>query len=64
MPDEKWNYFCLDKLTYRGYKVTFLYDDDGSRYGRGKGLQVIVDGRKIAGSRKLERLTVKLPAKK
>ena len=64
VPDKKLKYFCLDNLVYRGYKITFLYDDDGSRYGRGKGLQVIVDGRKVAGSRKLERLTVKLPAKK
>ena len=63
LPQGKWNYFCLDNVSYKGRKLTVLYDADGKKYGRGKGLQVIVDGQKAANSPKLERLTVKLPAK-
>lgn len=37
-------YFCLDNVLYHGRILTVLYDADGSRYGRGKGFRVLVDG--------------------
>jgi hypothetical protein len=61
-PDD-WPYFALDGVPYKGYRLTILWDRDGSRYGRGKGLTVFADGEKVAGSEKLERLGADLPVK-
>ena len=59
IPAGKWQYFCLDKVRYHGHDLTILYDQDGSRYHVGKGLQVWVDG-KLAGQRDtLGKLVVK-----
>jgi hypothetical protein len=44
--DHSINYFCLDDIRYHGHKLTVLYDEDGTRYNLGKGLTVLVDGRK------------------
>ena len=41
--------------------VTILFDKTGERYGRGKGLRVLVDGRSIAGRDSLQRVTETLP---
>ena len=61
VPNGEWEYFCLDNLCYRGHRLTILYDADGKRYGRGKGLQIIIDGRRSGTARQLGRLTVDLP---
>jgi F5/8 type C domain/Trehalase len=39
-------YFCLDDVVYHGHKLTIVYDKDGSKYNMGKGITVLVDGRK------------------
>ena len=56
LPDGVWDYFCLDNVRYHGQSVTILYDKTGQRYGKGKGLQVLADGQRIAGSDSLQRL--------
>ncbi|MDR3261527.1 MAG: hypothetical protein LBT78_06795 [Tannerella sp.] len=43
VPDT-WDYFCMDNLVYKGRKLTVLYDKDGSKYRKGKGLMVFADG--------------------
>ena len=60
VPDGTWDYFCLDNVDYHRHRLTILYDRTGSRYGRGKGLRLLVHGRLIAASAKLERITGKL----
>jgi hypothetical protein len=61
VPEGTWNYFCLDHVRYHGRDLTILYDKTGGRYGRGKGLQVLANGRRIAGSESLRRVTGQLP---
>ena len=56
IPAEQWGWFCLDRLHYRGLILTIIWDRDGSRYDRGKGLQLLVNGMKVAGSEALERI--------
>ena len=41
IPEGKWDYFCLDNVLYHGRNLTILWDKDGSRYQRGKGLQYL-----------------------
>lgn len=56
----KQDYFCLDELNYKGRVLTIIWDRSGEKYGRGKGLTILVDGKKVAHSQKLERLTAAL----
>jgi len=51
MPDGVWDYFCLDNVHYHGHTLTIFYDKTGDRYGKGKGLHVLADGKEIAKSK-------------
>jgi predicted GH43/DUF377 family glycosyl hydrolase len=63
VPEGTWDWFCLDGVRYRGRDVSILYDKTGKRYGRGKGLRVLADGREIASSPALgRRIVARLPA--
>ncbi|HNV00567.1 MAG: hypothetical protein KA191_02695 [Verrucomicrobia bacterium] len=55
--DGTWDYFCLDGVRYHGRMLTILYDRTGTRYDRGVGLQVLVDGQSVARSDSLKRIT-------
>jgi hypothetical protein len=61
LPDGVWNYFCLDGVNYHGHLLTIIWDKDGSRYHRGKGLIVLADGKQIERAGRLEKVTGKLP---
>ena len=41
VPKGTWRWFCLDGVRYHGKNLTIVYDEDGSHYHVGKGLQVI-----------------------
>ena len=56
-----WAYFALDGVRYHGRRLTILWDRDGTRYGRGRGLVVLADGRLLARSTGLRRLATHLP---
>lgn len=60
VPENAWDYFCLDGVRYRNHWLTILYDRTGKRYKLGTGLRVFADGQEIAASEKLSRLTVSL----
>ncbi len=62
VPEGAWDYFCLDQIRYHDRWLTILFDADGTRYCKGRGLRVFSDGREIAASDKLTRVTGKLPA--
>ena len=61
LPNGTWDWFCLDGVRYHGHTLTILWDRQGNHYGRGKGLSVLADGKVVARSNKLGRLTGKLP---
>jgi hypothetical protein len=56
---EEWDYFALDDVPYQGRRVSVVWDRLGTRYGLGKGLHLLVDGKKLAWADRLERLTAK-----
>jgi len=61
VPEGTWDSFCLDGVSCHGRNLTILYDKSGQRYGKGQGLQVLVDGRQVAHGDTLQRVTCHLP---
>lgn len=61
LPDGTWDWFCVDGVNYHGRTLTIVWDKDGTRYRRGAGLTVLLDGKEIARGDKLSRITGKLP---
>ncbi|MFM1747125.1 MAG: hypothetical protein RLZZ188_791 [Verrucomicrobiota bacterium] len=62
LPAETWSWFRVSAVRYHGRELEISWDRDGSRFGRGVGLQVRIDGRVVARSAALERVVGKLPA--
>ena len=60
LPADKWDWFCLDNVLYHGKIITIIWDRTGMKYKKGKGLSVWVNGKKVAASIELEKLTGKL----
>jgi hypothetical protein len=58
LPDNTWNWFCLDNVLYHGKIITIIWDKDGTKYKKGKGLSVWVNGKKKGASEKIEKLIV------
>ena len=59
IPEVEWNWFCLDNVQYHGHTLTIIWDKDGSKYNRGKGLVVLVDGKEVGRSESLAKLVCK-----
>lgn len=53
-----WEYFALDQVPYRGHFVSVVWDKSGTRYGLGKGLHLLVDGKSVATSPSLGPISV------
>lgn len=58
VPDGKWDWFCLDKVNYQGKQLTIVWDKDGSKYKNGKGLYILVNGKEVGRTNKLEKLLI------
>ena len=41
--------------------LTIIWDKDGKRYGHGKGLRLLADGKEIARADQLTKVTGRLP---
>jgi DUF1680 family protein len=61
VPAGAWDWFCLDNVSYHGRTLTILWDRTGEKYRQGAGLRVFAEGREIARSDELTRVTGKLP---
>jgi len=42
-----WDWWCVDGVRYHGHDLTVLFDRDGTRYNRGKGLVALLDGQPV-----------------
>ncbi len=56
VPEGKWDWFCLDGVSYHGRIITICWDKEGTRYHRGKGLSVFVNGREVGRAAGLGKL--------
>jgi hypothetical protein len=57
LPPGTWDWFCLDQVAYHGHLVGVLWDRTGRKFHRGAGLRLFVDGKEVAHSAKLQKLT-------
>ena len=53
LPAGQWSYFAVDALPYHGHLLTLFWDEDGKRYGKGRGMTLMVDGKKVASRKTL-----------
>jgi len=60
LPESVWEYFCLDNVPYHGHILTIIWDKTGKKYGKGAGLKVFSDGKEIASSKTLSKVTGQL----
>jgi len=58
LPENQWDWFCLENVPYHGRSVTIIWDKDGVHYGRGKGLRIMIDGHTLASSEKLQKTEI------
>ena len=61
LPENTWDWFCLDGVPYHHRSLTIVWDRDGQHYKRGAGLAILADGDVLARSGRLGKLTAQLP---
>jgi hypothetical protein len=61
LPDNLWNWFCLDGINYHRHTLTILWDKDGQHYGRGKGFFLLTEGKEIGHTDRLGNLSASFP---
>ncbi|MDL2241452.1 exo-alpha-sialidase [Bacteroidales bacterium OttesenSCG-928-L03] len=57
IPQDQWDWFCLDNIAYHNHIITILWDKTGDKYGLGKGFRLFVDGKPVAHTNDLQRIT-------
>jgi len=60
LPDGAWDWFCLEHVPYHGRELKIVWDRDGKKFDLGAGLSVMIDGRRVAHSKTLGRVTGEL----
>jgi hypothetical protein len=63
LSESTWDWFCLDGLRYHGKDLAILWDRDGSRYKKGKGLTLMAEGKVLGHRDELGKLAVTFSAK-
>jgi len=60
VPTGAWDWFCLEGVPYHGRSVSIVWDRTGAKFGKGKGLGVLADGKQIAHRNTLGRVSGRL----
>ena len=59
VPEDKWDYFCLDNVYCQGKLITVLYDRTGLKYRKGKGFMIYVNQNRMVHTPAIGRFVVK-----
>lgn len=51
-------YMCADGILYHNRYISVLWDKDESRYNKGKGLRIYIDGKEVCHSNKIEKICI------
>jgi len=60
IPEKKWDWFCLDGVSYHGQSISILWDKTGLKYGKGKGFQIFVNKQPAAAAAHIGRIRIEL----
>ena len=60
VPADYWDWFCLDNVKYHGKILSIVWDRDGTKYHKGKGFSLYVDGELKHNSRTIEELKIQI----
>jgi hypothetical protein len=60
VPSEYWDWFCLDHVSYHHKILTIVWDRDGSKYHKGKGFSIFVDGKLLHNSEKIQKTQIQI----
>jgi hypothetical protein len=61
IPQNQWKWFALDNVLYHGHRISILWDKTGSKYHKGKGFIIYIDGKLIMRCAKLKHVLLKMP---
>ena len=56
-----WDYFLVEGVPYHGYELSLIWDRDGTRYDRGAGFTVLLDGKPVLNRPDLGPATLSVP---
>ncbi len=59
IPEDEWDWFCLDNILYHGKIITIVWDRSGKKYNTGKGFRVYSNGKLIGKSNSIKHLITK-----
>ena len=59
IPECTWDWFCLDRILYKGKILTIIWDKEGTKYNKGKGLILMLNGKVVASENTLTKLIYK-----
>ena len=59
IPEDQWEWFCLDQIPYHGKIITIAWDRSGKKYNTGKGFRVYSNGKLIGKLNRLKHLITK-----
>lgn len=60
IPEGRWDWFKLSNISYHGKTIDLLWDKTGKKYGQGKGLFILVNGKIIHKAQNLKPIKVKI----
>ena len=60
IPSDYWDWFCLDHIKYHNDYISVIWDKNGTRYNKGKGFSIFVNGVLKKNSKSLEKNKIKL----
>ncbi|MGI6573471.1 MAG: MGH1-like glycoside hydrolase domain-containing protein [Fermentimonas sp.] len=58
VPENQWDWFCLDRVKYHDKLVTIVWDKDGTKYKKKKGFSIYVDGELKHNSKNIEKVII------
>ena len=60
---DAWPWWAVSGIPWQGHRLDIAFDADGRHYGRGPGLQLWLDGRRIAQTPRLQALDLPAPGR-
>ena len=60
IPEDCWDWFCLDRIKYHDKILTIIWDKNGTKYHKGKGFSVFINGELMHNTINIEKITLKI----